>query len=168
MVPELLIGILACARVGAIHSVVFAGFSAESLAGRIEDAQCKWLFTNDFGLRGDKKIRLKEIADEALKKCPSIEKVIVYKRTQDEVSMTEGRDFWWHQMVEGVSTDHQAEVMNSEDPLFILYTSGSTGKPKGILHTTAGYMIYATCSCMKNTFGFPCRTGCIKNEEWVF
>ena len=151
MVPELLIGILACARVGAIHSVVFAGFSAESLAGRIKDAECKWLFTNDFGLRGNKKIPLKDISDAALEKCPSVEKVVVYKRTEENINMKEGRDFWWHDLIKDASTNHEAEAMNSEDPLFILYTSGSTGKPKGILHTTAGYMIYATYT-FRNVF----------------
>jgi acetyl-CoA synthetase len=145
MVPELLISVLACARIGAIHSVVFGGFSAKALAGRIEDCECKLLITNDAGFRGAKTIPLKEISDEALamKECRSIEKVLVHKRVGEEVNMIDGRDVWWHDIYDGASSECPAEVMRSEDPLFILYTSGSTGKPKGILHTTAGYMIWA-------------------------
>ncbi|WP_127716956.1 acetate--CoA ligase [Halobacteriovorax sp. HLS] len=145
MVPEQLISVLACARLGAIHSVVFGGFSALALAGRIEDCECKVLITNDAGFRGNKIIPLKEISDEALKmkECRSIEKVLVHKRVGSSVSMQEGRDIWWHDLYAKCSTECEAEVMSSEDPLFILYTSGSTGKPKGILHTTAGYMVWA-------------------------
>ncbi|MCB9094491.1 MAG: acetate--CoA ligase [Halobacteriovoraceae bacterium] len=143
MVPELLISVLACARIGAIHSVVFGGFSAQSLAGRIQDSDCKLLITNDGGYRGDKIIPLKEISDEALKNCPSIENVIVHSRTKSEVKMQSGRDHWWHDLYKNSSADCPAETMKAEDPLFILYTSGSTGKPKGVLHTTAGYMVWA-------------------------
>ena len=145
MVPELLISVLACARIGAIHSVVFGGFSANALAGRIEDCECKLLITNDAGYRGNKITPLKEISDEALsmKECKTIEKVLVHKRVGSKVNMTEGRDVWWHDMYDSASSEFHAEVMNAEDPLFILYTSGSTGKPKGILHTTAGYMVWA-------------------------
>lgn len=146
MVPELLISVLACARVGAIHSVVFGGFSADSLAGRIEDCTCKLLITNDAGFRGGKTISLKNISDEALKipgtKC--IEKVLVHKRVGEAIHMEEGRDVWWHDLYDGASPICTPEVMKAEDPLFILYTSGSTGKPKGILHTTAGYMVWAS------------------------
>jgi len=145
MVPELLISVLACARLGAIHSVVFGGFSAEALAGRIEDATCKIVITNDGGLRGTKTIPLKAITDEALEKpgCSCVEKVIVHKRAKNEITMKEGRDVWWHDAFDKASSEHKAQTMNAEDPLFILYTSGSTGQPKGIQHTTAGYMIWA-------------------------
>ncbi|OUR97472.1 acetate--CoA ligase [Halobacteriovorax marinus] len=145
MVPELLISVLACARIGAVHSVVFGGFSAEALAGRIEDCECKLLITNDAGFRGAKTIPLKNISDEALEKPGSkcIEKVLVHKRVGENVSMKEGRDIWWHDVYDAASSDCVAEVMQAEDPLFILYTSGSTGKPKGILHSTAGYMVWA-------------------------
>ncbi|EQC44591.1 acetate--CoA ligase [Bacteriovorax sp. BSW11_IV] len=145
MVPELLISVLACARVGAVHSVVFGGFSAEALAGRIEDCGAKLVITNDAGFRGNKTVKLKKICDEALlkKECASVEKVIVHKRVGEEVTMKEGRDLWWHDLFASQSSECKAEVMDSEDDLFILYTSGSTGKPKGIKHTTAGYMIWA-------------------------
>lgn len=143
MVPELLIGILAATRIGAIHSVVFGGFSAQSLAGRIQDCQAKFLVTNDGGFRGDKTIGLKSIADEALAQCPSIKKVLVHKRTAQKVEWKEGRDFWLHDLLPKVKIEHKAVWVDSEHPLFILYTSGSTGKPKGLLHTTGGYMVYA-------------------------
>ncbi len=145
MVPELLISVLACARIGAIHSVVFGGFSAHALAGRIEDCECKLLITNDAGFRGSKVTHLKEIADNALNDLgkTSVEHVIVHKRVGNNIEMKEGRDIWWHDIYPKASSDCKAEVMNAEDPLFILYTSGSTGQPKGVLHTTAGYMVWA-------------------------
>ena len=146
MVPELLISVLACARIGAIHSVVFGGFSAKALASRILDCECNLLITNDAGFRGAKTIPLKEISDEALKmdECKSIKNVLVHKRVGVEVSMKEGRDHWWHDLYDNASSECPAEPMKAEDPLFILYTSGSTGKPKGILHTIAGYMTWAS------------------------
>ena len=151
MAPELLIGVLASARIGAIHSVVFAGFSAESLAGRIQDSECKLLITCDGVFRGEKHIDLKGISDKALNTCPSIEKVIVLKRSFAKINMVEDRDFWWHQLIKHSSPIHNAVTMDAEDPLFILYTSGSTGKPKGVVHTTAGYMVYAAYS-FRNVF----------------
>ena len=153
MVPELAIAVLACARIGAIHSVVFAGFSAKSLSDRINDAKCKALITSDGGFRGNKITPLKEIADDAMKKTPSIEFTIVLKRTNSNIKMQEKRDFWWHEEMKGSNEKCKAESMNSEDELFILYTSGSTGKPKGIVHTTAGYMIYAQYS-FENVFQY--------------
>lgn len=147
MVPELLVGVLACTRIGAIHSVVFGGFSANALAGRIQDSECSILITNDGGFRGDKIIPLKDISDDALKTCPSIKDVLVLKRTNTDVNMVDGRDHDLRSLMDAASTECEAEKMESEDPLFILYTSGSTGKPKGLLHTTAGYMVYA-----KHTF----------------
>lgn len=142
MVVELAVAVLACARIGAVHSVVFAGFSATALATRINDASCKILLTADGGYRGDKVVSLKDIADEALESCPSIKKSIVFKRTGKEVNWTP-RDAWWEDELKKVNDICPAEVMDAEDMLFILYTSGSTGKPKGMVHTCAGYMVYA-------------------------
>ncbi len=153
MVPELAIAMLACARSGAIHSIVFAGFSATALADRINDGTSNVVITSDGGYRGTKTIPLKAIVDEALENCPTIENAIVLKRTNEDVNFVEGRDIWWHDLIDGVSTENTAEVMDSEDTLFILYTSGSTGKPKGVLHTTAGYMIYAEYT-FKNVFQY--------------
>ena len=153
MVPELAIAVLACARIGAVHSVVFAGFSAKSLSDRINDATCKLLITADGGFRGDKTTPLKEISDEAMKSTPSIERCIVLKRTKSNVNMQKNRDFWWHEQMENSNSDCPIEIMDSEDPLFILYTSGSTGKPKGIQHSTAGYMIYTEYS-FRNVFQY--------------
>ncbi|XZE44505.1 acetate--CoA ligase [Pirellulaceae bacterium SH467] len=151
MVPELPIAMLACARIGAIHSVIFGGFSAEAIADRNNDAQVKLLITSDGGYRRGKVLNLKETADAALAKSPSVQHCVVLQRTGHGASMQPGRDVWWNDLIADVSTDSPAEPMESEDPLFILYTSGSTGKPKGILHSTAGYNLYA-----KRTF------------QWVF
>ncbi len=153
MVPELVVAMLACARIGAIHSIVFAGFSATALSDRIIDASSKLVITADGAYRGAKSILLKEIVDEAVTKCPSVKNIIVFNRTNDKVTMTPGRDIWWHDLIEGVSTENVAEVMDSEDILFLLYTSGSTGKPKGVVHTTGGYMIYAEHT-FKNVFQY--------------
>jgi len=151
MVPELAFAMLACARIGAVHSVIFAGFSAESIADRNNDANAKVQLTADGGYRRGKVLALKEIVDEALEKSPTVETCIVLNRTDTQVSMKEGRDVWWHELLESVDDHCPAEPLDSESPLFILYTSGSTGKPKGIKHTTAGYNLYA-----KKTF------------QWVF
>ena len=153
MVPELAIAVLACARIGAIHSVVFAGFSAKSLSERINDASCKLLITSDGGFRGEKITPLKDIADDAMQNTPTIKKCIVLKRTKENITMLKGRDVWWHEEITNVSSYFLAEIMDSEDPLFILYTSGSTGKPKGIQHSTAGYMIYTEYS-FRNVFQY--------------
>ncbi|MCY4644185.1 MAG: acetate--CoA ligase [Bacteriovoracales bacterium] len=142
MVPELLITMLACARIGAIHSVALAGLESKSLADRISDAGCTVLVTGDGAFQGDKIIPLKDIADEALKNCPSVKKVIVHRRGNCHVSMEEGRDLWWHEIFDGMPQEFDPRGMEAEDPLFILYTSGSTGRPKGILHTCAGYMVW--------------------------
>lgn len=153
MIPELAFSILACARIGAVHSVVFAGFSANALSARINDSTCKMLITADGGYRGTKIIDLKKIADGALSNTPSIEKVLVVKRTNNEINMQEGRDMWLQPLIDKAESTSLAEVMDAEDPLFILYTSGSTGKPKGMLHTTAGYMVY-TAYTFKNVFNY--------------
>ena len=150
MVPELTIAVLACARIGVIHSVVFAGFSATALAARINDASCSMLLTADGGFRGAKTIALKEIADEALNSCSTVNCCLVLQRTQQEVKWN-SIDKWWHEELEKVDDNCPAEVMDSEDPLFILYTSGSTGKPKGMVHTCGGYMVY-TAYTFKNVF----------------
>jgi acetyl-CoA synthetase len=146
MVPELAIAVMACARIGAIHSVVFGGFSAQSIADRINDAQCNLVITADGGFRGNKDIPLKNIIDDAIVQCTSVQKIIVLTRTRTPVSMIKGRDIWWEDEIKKVETqgnpDCPAEPMDAEDPLFILYTSGSTGKPKGVVHTCGGYMVY--------------------------
>ncbi|MBW8049620.1 MAG: acetate--CoA ligase [Cytophagales bacterium] len=153
MVPELAIAVLACARIGAMHSVVFAGFSAASLSDRINDSSCNILLTSDGGFRGAKSISLKEIADEALESCPSIARCIVLKRTNTGINMQEGRDRWWHDEIDKVESDNDPEVMDAEDMLFVLYTSGSTGKPKGVVHTIGGYMVFAQYSFL-NVFQY--------------
>ena len=153
MVPELTIAMLACARIGAIHSVVFAGFSAASLADRINDAESEIVLTADGGFRGEKVTLLKNIVDEALESCKGVKTVVVYQRTKLPVNMVSGRDIWWHDAIAGQSDQCVAEVMDAEDILFILYTSGSTGKPKGIVHTTAGYMVYSAYT-FKNVFQY--------------
>ncbi len=153
MIPELAIAMLACARIGAIHSIVFAGFSANALSDRINDSSCNLVITSDGGYRGTKSIPLKEIVDTALESCTSVKNTIIFKRTGDRVTMKEGRDLWWHDVLKDVSTENKAEVMDSEDTLFILYTSGSTGKPKGVLHTIGGYMVFAEYT-FKNVFQY--------------
>lgn len=153
MIPELAYSMLACARIGAIHSVVFAGFSSNALSTRINDCECKLTITSDGGYRGVKTINLKGIVDEALTKSPSVEKVLVVKRTNEDIDMQSGRDFWLQPLIEEVETTSKAEIMDAEDPLFILYTSGSTGKPKGMVHTTAGYMVF-TAYTFKNVFNY--------------
>ena len=153
MVPELAIATLACARIGAIHSVVFAGFSAKALADRINDADCNILLTSDGLYRGSKQLCLKDIADEALSICPTIKKCIVLQRTNQTISMLDGRDIWWHDELKLVDDNCEAEIMDAEDPLFVLYTSGSTGKPKGVQHHCGGYMVYAEYS-FRNVFQY--------------
>ncbi len=154
MVPELAIGVLACARIGAIHSVVFAGFSASALADRINDSSCKMVICSDYNSRGKKNIAVKGVVDAALEiGCPSIETVLVHKNTGQEISWNNKLDRWWHDEVDQQSTDCPAESMDAEDMLFILYTSGSTGKPKGVVHTIGGYMVYTEYS-FKNVFQY--------------
>ncbi|KAG6140851.1 Acetyl-coenzyme A synthetase [Claviceps purpurea] len=143
MIPEAVVAILACVRIGAVHSIVFAGFSADSLRDRVLDARSRVVITTDEGKRGGKNIGTKKIVDDALKQCPDVTNVLVFKRTGADVPMQEGRDVWWHEELEKWPNYIAPEVMNSEDPLFLLYTSGSTGKPKGVMHTTAGYLLGA-------------------------
>lgn len=168
MIPELAVAVLACARIGAIHSVVFAGFSSTALATRIQDSECKMVITADGGFRGNKTIDLKGIVDEAMEDCPSVESVLVAKRTNTEISMKEGRDHWLQPLLDSVSDVSVAEVMDAEDPLFILYTSGSTGRPKGMLHTTAGYMVY-TAYTFKNVFQYEEKDvyWCTADIGWI-
>ena len=145
MIPELAIAVLACARIGAVHSVVFGAFSSDSLRDRINDSKCKVLVTQDTGVRGEKQdIFMKKIADNAVKETPSINHVVVVRRTGEPVHMDDKKDIWWHEAVSNVSSKCKPEKMSSEDPLFILYTSGSTGKPKGVMHTTGGYLVYVS------------------------
>jgi acetyl-CoA synthetase len=153
MIPELPIAMLACARIGAVHSVVFAGFSSSALATRINDSSSKLVITSDGGFRGNKTLDLKTIVDDAIVKCPTVEKVLVVKRTNTDIKMQEGRDEWLQPLLDAAPVDNIPAIMDAEDPLFILYTSGSTGKPKGMLHTCAGYMVY-TAYTFKNVFNY--------------
>ncbi|BAO56015.1 acetate--CoA ligase [Nonlabens marinus] len=168
MIPDLAVTMLACARIGAVHSVVFAGFSSTALQTRINDASCKMVITSDGSYRGTKSIDLKGILDEALKETPSIESVLVVKRTGTEVKMKENRDHWLEPLLEKASDHCPIEMMEAEDPLFILYTSGSTGKPKGMLHTTAGYMVYSAYT-FKNVFQYqqPDVYWCSADIGWI-
>ena len=153
MIPEAAVAMLACARIGAVHSVVFAGFSSSALADRIIDCEAKMVLTSDGNFRGAKNIPVKAVVDEALEKTSTVEKVIVCKRTDAEVTMTPDRDLWWHDVIKEESAIHTAESLDAEDLLFILYTSGSTGKPKGVVHSTAGYMVYTQYS-FENVFQY--------------
>ena len=154
MVPELAIGVLACARIGAIHSVVFAGFSATALADRIKDASCKMVICSDYNARGAKNIPVKAVVDEALKQdCKSVETVIVHKNTGEKIKWNAKKDKWWHEVIKDRQDTCKPAIMDSEDMLFILYTSGSTGKPKGVVHTCGGYMVY-TCFTFRNVFQY--------------
>jgi acetyl-CoA synthetase len=168
MIPEAAIAMLACTRIGAIHSVVFGGFSPEALAGRIQDCDSNIIITSDEGIRGGRPIPLKANTDKALESCPSIEKCVVVRRTGGEVAWNDGRDLWYHDLVDAASADCPPEEMGAEDPLFILYTSGSTGKPKGVLHTTGGYMVYAS---MTHQYVFDYHDGdiywCTADVGWV-
>ncbi len=151
MIPEAVFAMLACARIGAVHSVVFAGFSASALSGRIQDSDCKVVLTTDGSYRGSKEIPIKAVVDEALEICPGVKKVLIYKHTNAPINLNEGRDLIWQDVVPNAQNTCTPEIMDSEDPLFILYTSGSTGKPKGVVHTCGGYMVY-TCYTFQNVF----------------
>ncbi len=168
MVPEATIAMLACARVGAVHSIVFAGFSSTALADRINDCEAKMVLTSDENYRGSKVIPIKSVVDEALESCSSVESVITLKRTGGDVMMKANRDYWWHEVIEGQSTTCPAEEMDSEDMLFILYTSGSTGKPKGVVHTCGGYMIYTQFS-FENVFQYTAGDvyWCTADVGWI-
>ena len=168
MIPEATVAMLACARIGAVHSVVFGGFSPDALAGRIQDCESNMVITADEGLRGGKPVPLKANTDAALESCPDCSKVVVVRRTGGDITWVEGRDVWYHEAMESASSDCPPEEMNAEDPMFILYTSGSTGKPKGVLHTTGGYMVYAS---MTHQYVFDYKDGdvywCTADVGWV-
>tara|TARA_A100001037_G_scaffold273253_1_gene270019 strand:- start:254 stop:2236 length:1983 start_codon:yes stop_codon:yes gene_type:complete len=168
MIPEAAVAMLACVRIGAVHSIVFGGFSPDALAGRIHDCDSNIIITADEGLRGGRPIPLKANTDAALDSCPSIEKCVVVRRTGADIGWKDGRDVWYHNLVADASADCPAEVMNAEDPMFILYTSGSTGKPKGVMHTTGGYMVYAS---MTHQYVFDYHDGdiywCTADVGWV-
>ena len=168
MIPEAAYAMLACARIGAIHSIVFGGFSPDALANRIQDSECKLVITADEGLRGGRKIPLKANVDNALESCPSVSSVLVVKRTGGDISWAKGRDVWYGEAVKEASADCAPTPMNAEDPLFILYTSGSTGRPKGVLHTTGGYLVYAS---MTHQYVFDYQDGdiywCTADVGWV-
>ncbi|MBB42511.1 MAG: acetate--CoA ligase [Rhodospirillaceae bacterium] len=168
MIPEIAISVLACARIGAIHSVVFGGFSPDAIAGRIKDCDSEYVITSDEGIRGGKTIPLKNNMDSALKKCPGVKKCIVVNRTGGPISWIENRDVWWHDLLDQEPEEFPPAEMNAEDPLFILYTSGSTGKPKGVLHTTGGYMVYAS---MTHQYIFDYHEGdiywCTADIGWI-
>jgi acetyl-CoA synthetase len=168
MIPELTVSILACARIGAVHSVVFAGFSASALASRLNDCNCKMVITSDGSFRGEKIIPLKSIVDEALEHCDTVESVLVVNRTQVALTMVDNRDYWVEPLLNKAANFCKAEIMDAEDPLFILYTSGSTGKPKGMLHTTAGYMVY-TAYTFKNVFNYNTNDiyWCTADVGWI-
>jgi acetyl-CoA synthetase len=168
MIPEIAVSVLACARVGAIHSVIFGGFSPDSIAGRVHDSDSSVIITADEGTRGGRSIPLKGNVDEALTQCPTIQKCIVVERTGKDVGWVDGRDVWYHEAMASASADCPPEEMDAEDPLFILYTSGSTGKPKGVLHTTGGYMVYAS---MTHQYVFDYHDGdiywCTADVGWI-
>jgi acetyl-CoA synthetase len=168
MIPEAAVAMLACARIGAVHSVVFGGFSPDALAGRIRDCDSNMVITADEGVRGGRAVPLKANTDAALASCPDCNKVIVVKRTGGAIDWVDGRDVWYHEAMDGASADCPAAEMNAEDPMFILYTSGSTGKPKGVLHTTGGYMVYAS---MTHEYVFDYHDGdvywCTADVGWV-
>ena len=168
MIPEATVAMLACARIGAVHSVVFGGFSPDALAGRIQDCDSNMVITADEGLRGGRPVPLKANTDAALESCPDCNKVVVVRRTGGDIGWVDGRDVWYHEAMADASADYPPEEMNAEDPMFILYTSGSTGKPKGVLHTTGGYMVYAS---MTHQYVFDYKDGdvywCTADVGWV-
>lgn len=168
MIPEAAVAMLACTRVGAIHSIVFGGFSPDALRDRINDSDCQVVITTDFGLRGKKQVPLKSNADQALAECPNVKTCIVVKRTGGDINWTDGRDAWYHELLEQAAADSTPEEMDAEDPLFILYTSGSTGKPKGVLHTTGGYLLF---TAMTHKYVFDYQEGeifwCTADIGWV-